>query len=92
MLGKEKATMRTILAGHPEGGIFRVRSLNCGDVPWVIATNPAAPVELPAHPRCYSLIWRPVCVALWKQPDSDPRSVSGPSLSCPRSWTARSRG
>jgi integrase len=60
-------------AGRPiaAGTLVRIRAtllagLKAAMRRGLIITNPAAMVELPAHPRCYPLIWTPERVALWK--------------------------
>jgi integrase len=60
-------------AGRPieAGTLVRVRAtllsgLKAAIRRGLITMNPAALVELPAHPRCYPLIWTPERVALWK--------------------------
>jgi integrase len=62
-----------VRAGHAiaAGTLVRVRAtllagLKAAMRRGLIATNPAALVELPAHPRCYPLTWTPERIALWK--------------------------
>jgi integrase len=60
-------------AGRPiaAGTLVRIRAallagLKAAMRRGLIVSNPAALVELPAHPRCYLLIWTSERIALWK--------------------------
>jgi hypothetical protein len=60
-------------AGHPiePATLVRIRAtlragLKAAMRRGLISTNPAALVELPAHPRCHPVIWTPERVAAWR--------------------------
>jgi hypothetical protein len=77
-------------AGHPiaAGTLVRIRTtllegLKAAMRRGLIAANPAALVELPAHPRCYPLIWTPERIARTWGPGSPVRPVTPPWPSPP---------